>query len=187
MKTQLAAVLFGVAVFTCGCAQSDAGVTASVKSRLVADDIVKARAINVDTQDHIVTLTGSVETPQEEAKAIEIARATRGVVDVVDRLTVGSPESQTAPTTGRVGDTAAAADRPAADTAVAANIKTRFLADPLVNGLDIDVDTRDRVVTLTGKVTSEAAKRRAVEIASRAEGVVRVEDKLTVQTPFPPR
>jgi osmotically-inducible protein OsmY len=44
-----------VALATVGCAQTDAGITTNVKSKLVADDLVKARQINVDTQDKVVT------------------------------------------------------------------------------------------------------------------------------------
>jgi osmotically-inducible protein OsmY len=68
-----------------------------VKSKLVADDMVKARNINVDTRDHVVTLMGTVQSPTEENRAIEIARNTKGVADVVDRLSVFSSEPGAAP------------------------------------------------------------------------------------------
>jgi len=47
-----------VALAAVGCAQSDAGITTAVKNKLIADDLVKARQINVDTADKVVTLTG---------------------------------------------------------------------------------------------------------------------------------
>jgi osmotically-inducible protein OsmY len=77
MRIRLVAILFGLVAFTVACAQSDAGITASVKNQLAADDLVKARNIDVDTNDRIVTLTGSVGSEQAQAKAIEIARGTR--------------------------------------------------------------------------------------------------------------
>jgi len=77
-----------VALATVGCAQTDAGITTNVKSKLVADDLVKARQINVDTQDKVVTLTGEVRTEAEESRALEIARATDGVRDVIDQINV---------------------------------------------------------------------------------------------------
>lgn len=181
MKVQLAAVLLGVLTFTTACAQSDAGITTSVKARLAADDTVKARNINVDTKDRIVTLTGKVQDQQEKTKAVEIARATRGVADVVDSLSI-APETQTAPTTGRFGETPGTIDRPNTDPGLTAEIKTRMLADPTVSGLKINVDTKDRVVTLTGTVNSQAEKARALEIARGVENVIRVEDKLTVRS-----
>lgn len=84
-----------VALATVGCAQSDSGITSSVKSKLVADDLVKARPINVDTKDKVVTLTGQVQSPAEESRALQIARDTKGVRDVVDQLNVAPPQAST--------------------------------------------------------------------------------------------
>lgn len=181
MNIQFAAVTFGVVAFTSACAQSDVGITTSVKTRLAADELVKARNINVDTKDRVVTLTGNVGSQSEEAKALEIARGTGGVVDVVDNISVSpAAEPQAAPTTGRFGETPGTVDRPNLDPGLTAEIKTRLLADPTVSGLKINVDTRDRIVTLTGTVSSQAEKERALEIARGVENVVRVEDKLSV-------
>ena len=83
-----------IALASVGCAQSDAGITTAVKGKLVADDLVKARQINVDTQNKVVTLTGEVRTQAEESRALQIARETKGVVDVVDQISV-VPEQAT--------------------------------------------------------------------------------------------
>src|ERR687896_100312 len=99
MRTGL---LFGsvcATILAVGCAQSDAGITTSVKTQLAADDIVKARRIDVDTRDRVVTLTGEVRSDVEEAQALQIARNTDGVSSVVDQLSV-VPETEVAPTTG---------------------------------------------------------------------------------------
>ena len=85
-----------VALATVGCAQTDAGITTSVKNKLIADDLVKARQINVDTQDKVVTLTGEVKTDAEESRALQIARGTDGVRDVIDQINV-VPEQATLP------------------------------------------------------------------------------------------
>lgn len=67
----------------------------------------------------------------------------------------------------------------------AARVKTRLPADPAVSGLQIDVDTRDRIVTLTGAVNRNTEKARAVELASNIENVIRVEDRSTVRPRIP--
>jgi osmotically-inducible protein OsmY len=85
-----------IALFAVGCAQTDTGITTSVKNKLIADDLVKARQINVDTQDKVVTLTGEVRSEAEESRALEIARATDGVRDVIDQINV-VPEQATLP------------------------------------------------------------------------------------------
>ena len=84
-----------VALATVGCAQSDAGITTAVKGKLVADDLVKARQINVDTKDKVVTLTGQVQSPAEESRALQIARDTNGVRDVIDQIDVVAPQAST--------------------------------------------------------------------------------------------
>ena len=83
-----------VALAAVGCSQSDAGITTAVKNKLIVDDLVKARQINVDTRDKVVTLTGDVRTEAEESRALQIARDTNGVRDVVDQINV-VPEQAT--------------------------------------------------------------------------------------------
>jgi hypothetical protein len=83
-------------VFTVACAQTDAGITTSVKSKLAADDTVKAYQVDVDTNDKVVTLRGDVETVAQKEHAVMIARNTDGVRDVIDQLRV----NPTAATTG---------------------------------------------------------------------------------------
>jgi hypothetical protein len=87
-------------VVTVGCAQTDTGITTNVKAKFATDDVVKANDINVDTKDHIVTLSGAVGSEAVRHRAVEIASTTGGVRDVVDRLTVRGAEA----TTGTISD-----------------------------------------------------------------------------------
>lgn len=61
----------------------DAWITTKVKTQLLADDQVKGTQINVDTKGNVVTLTGTAPSAEARAKAIELAKATRGVRGVV--------------------------------------------------------------------------------------------------------
>ena len=187
-----------------GCGQTDPGVTTAVKSKLAADDTVKAYQINVDTAEGVVTLSGTVETPAAKNQAVLLARETNGVRDVVDHITV-NPEA--AATTGNladeardtardvrdearqgadtVGDKAAsAADRTqnvVTDAAITSGVKGKFLADTAVSGLKIDVDTKGGVVTLTGTVATSAEADRAMALARETSGVTRVVNNLQVR------
>lgn len=165
-------------LFSFGCAQSDPGITTSVKGRLAADDQIKARKIDVDTKDRVVTLKGTVENSVEEARALDIARTTKGVASVVDEISVVPPGDATA-TSGRLPDPAV--DVTLTDPGMTAEIKTKLLADPYVSGLKIDVDTKDRVVTLKGTVNTQAEKDRALAIAREVKQALRVEDQLSVK------
>ena len=87
-------------VFAVACAQTDAGITSSVKSKLAADDTVKAYQVDVDTSNHVVTLKGDVNTSVAKERAVEIVRTTDGVRDVIDQLRVMDTEA----TSGRLDD-----------------------------------------------------------------------------------
>jgi hyperosmotically inducible protein len=66
----------------------EAALTAKIKSKMALDDHVKALAINVDTNGTVVTLTGTVRSEDERARAIRLARETDGITQVVDRLQI---------------------------------------------------------------------------------------------------
>src|SRR5919109_3959458 len=85
---QRLAVVLCAAAFTVACGQTDAGITTAVKSKLAADDTVKAYQVDVDTSNKVVTLRGDVETMAQKEQAVLIARNTEGVTDVIDQLRV---------------------------------------------------------------------------------------------------
>jgi hypothetical protein len=93
-------------VFTMACGQTDAGITSSVKTKLAADDAVKAYQVDVDTRDKVVTLTGTVNSVVARERAVTLARETDGVREVVDNIRI----SDAAATTG-IDDAGAAAAR----------------------------------------------------------------------------
>ena len=199
LKKLLTPMLAASLIIAVGCGQTDPGVTTAVKSKLAADDTVKAYQINVDTADGVVTLSGTVETQAEKNQAMSLARQTNGVRDVVDQIAV-NPEA--AATTGELAgearetardvreeaDTArdkaaSAADRTqnaVTDAAITSGVKGKFLADSAVSGLKIDVDTSEGVVTLAGTVSTSAEADRAVTLARETNGVTRVINNLRV-------
>jgi len=64
------------------------------------------------------------------------------------------------------------------DAGITMRVKARLLDDPIVRGLQIDVDTRDGVVFLTGSVVSEGERKQAIQLARTTEGVKGVEANL---------
>jgi hyperosmotically inducible periplasmic protein len=75
---------------TVGQVVDDASITAAVKSKLMADSVVGALKIDVDTKDGVVSLNGPVKSQTEKDTALRIARETSGVKDVRDNLVVQS-------------------------------------------------------------------------------------------------
>ena len=66
----------------------DASITASVKSKLIGDELVKARNINVETYKGVVSLSGFVDSKAEANHAIVLAQQVEGVKSVKDDLNV---------------------------------------------------------------------------------------------------
>lgn len=67
------------------------------------------------------------------------------------------------------------------DGALTAKIKSKMALDDSVKALDIDVDTVDGVVRLTGTVRSQQEREKALQLARETAGVKDVRDGLIVR------
>lgn len=146
---------------------ADSWLTTKIQAQYFADEDVKARYINVSTRDGMVTLKGRVDSDAARQEALQIARNTDGVKEVHDQLVVGPPNN--------------AAAEQFDSTWITTQVQARYFADAGIDGGDIDVQTHDGVVMLSGRVDDEREKQQAVEIARGVPGVVRVDDRLAVQ------
>jgi osmotically-inducible protein OsmY len=148
---------------------SDATTSAQVKSRLLWNRATSGLDIKVETVDGEVTLQGEVGSAAEKELAERIARDTRGVHGVNNRLSVAGEGSGGARAVAReVGDALS-------DTWITARVKSSLLYSRNVDGLDFSVETRDGVVYLSGSADSRAERDLAVEIAKDIRGVSRVD------------
>lgn len=66
----------------------DAATTSAIKSKLVADSLVSAFNINVDTYADRVTLRGAVSSVAARRRAADIAASVPAVTGVDNRITV---------------------------------------------------------------------------------------------------
>lgn len=69
----------------------DAWITTKVKADLLATKDVSGTAIDVDTENGVVTLNGKVASTAEADKAVSIAKSIQGVTDVKSNLKVEPP------------------------------------------------------------------------------------------------
>lgn len=81
---------------------------------------------------------------------------------------------------GAVAEGVNEAQRAAEAGTITAKIKAKMALDDRVKAARIDVDTAGSVVTLSGRVASDAERARAVQLARDTDGVTSVVDKLTV-------
>jgi hyperosmotically inducible protein len=169
-------------------ASSDAWVATQIRAKFFLDKDLKGRNLDVETAAGVVTLSGDVSNEAERARALADARATEGVRKVVDNLAVAAVDRPAtgpgAEWPGRAQHGKAAVDRigkEISDTWLTTKVQAIYFLDRDVKGMQIDVTTKDGVVTLTGAVDSGAARQKAVADATSVDGVKQVVDKLTVK------
>jgi hyperosmotically inducible protein len=68
------------------------------------------------------------------------------------------------------------------DTAITAKVKAALISEPGLKSTDINVDTKEATVTLSGTVASTDLRDRAKQIASSTSGVKNVVDNLVVKS-----
>jgi len=96
LRTVAVALVLVAAVVGCrsltgkspGATADDATITASVKSKLVADKAANLTRVDVDTNNGTVYLNGTVESAEQKARAERLAWQAQGVKSVVNNLQV---------------------------------------------------------------------------------------------------
>ena len=128
----------------------------------VIDETKEAGEKTADATKNIVQKTG------EKTKEIvgKTADKTKEIA-----VAVGSKTKEVVSTTGEA----------ITDGWITTKVSAKFVDETLLKGSDINVDTKNHVVTLKGPVASDAAKARAAAIASGTEGVTRVVNQLVVR------
>mgnify|MGYP005990149213 FL=1 len=121
-----------------------------------------------------VVLTGTVDSAVSKELAGELAQGVEGVTDVTNRLTVANDT--------RGNENGRDFSERVEDATLTAEVKTLLLANSETSGLQINVDTTGREVTLSGRIDSAAEKDLAGEIASQVDGVKGVNNELQVNS-----
>lgn len=78
---------------------------------------------------------------------------------------------------------AALVQQPTSDDVIYDQVRRRLANDPEVKGGAIEVEVRDGVVTLRGKVREEKQKAKAERITRKVKGVKKVVNELRVGPP----
>lgn len=145
----------------------DSGITTKINTKLAADPEVNPFNVDVDTLDGVVTLRGEVEKDSAKEEAEEIARNTEGVREVRNEIRVVSAAEED--------------DERYSDAWITTKIKSKLTGDPQLNPFNIDVDTQDGNVTLSGKVKDDASRNEAEKLARNTKGVEDVDNQLQVE------
>ncbi len=155
----------------------DAWLDGKIETSYTLNRYLNPFEIDTDVENGVVMLSGTVESEIDRDLAEEIARGTDGVREVKNELLVAEREGDWERESASAVD---AFEQNFTDATTTARVKFALLANDSTEGLSIDVDTDGGVVTLSGEVESDQAMELAERIASNAEGVQSVENRLQV-------
>ena len=156
-----------------GQALRDLKVTASVKTALGLNRSLRPYAIDVSTQNQVVTLRGRVDGEELRARAEAVAAAVPDVTRVLSQLagTSGTPAPAAAVRTlGESFD----------DHSLEMQVRLALSLNQNLKGSDLTVQAYRRQVTLGGDVASPAQHELALQIARDTASVDGVLDSIRV-------
>jgi osmotically-inducible protein OsmY len=168
------------AVEKAGTDAADGWITAKIQSRYFIEDEVRGRNIDVDTKDGVVTLRGTVGSYSERLLAAAIARNTDGVRELNDEMTIDSKARDREGNGRAVRESVGTAGQRIEDTWITTKIQSKFFIDDQIKARQVDVDTKNGVVTLRGSVATVSAKTAAENLAVETDGVTHVNNELTI-------
>jgi hyperosmotically inducible protein len=150
-----------------GEAIDDTVTTGRVKSALIEAPGTKAGKIDVETFRGTVQLNGFVDSASMRSEAAQVAGRVEGVKTVRNNLRVNGEKS----TVGEKID----------DSLLTGKVKAALIADPVTKARQINVETKDGVVQLSGFVDSAEEQSKATEVARDVTGVKMVSNKTQVK------
>jgi len=145
----------------------DSVTTGRVKAALIADPVTKAHQIDVETFKGTVQLNGYVDSAASKERATEVAKGTTGVMSVHNNLAVR--------TEARSGE------QVVDDGAITAKVKAALAGDPRTKAHQVNIETHEGVVQLTGFVDTSEAKSVAGELARAVDSVKSVNNQIDVK------
>lgn len=159
-------------------AAQDAWLTGKIETVYTLSEHLNPFDIDTDVENGIVRLTGTVESEIDRDLAEELAAGVEGVAEVRNELVVGEiePEARASAEDGQRRDFGTWVD----DATTTAVVKSQLIANSSTKGLQIDVDTNDDVVTLSGRVKTDEERELAEQIARNSTDVEDVHNNLVV-------
>jgi osmotically-inducible protein OsmY len=160
-------------------AAKDAWITGKVETAFVLNAHLNPFAITTDVEGGVVHLTGVVKDDIDRDLAGEVARGVEGVVSVKNDLTVDEKAANEAAARAHQAEHRDFGSW-VSDATTTARVKSRLIANSNIHALKIDIDTKDHVVTLSGRVASQPEKALAEQIARNTGDVKTVHNNLVV-------
>ena len=132
--------------------------------QLTWDDRVNASDISVSVLGDIAELNGTVPTYATKLAAEGNAYLVSDIIDVRNNLAVDFPTDEAVPS----------------DLEITSSIENKLKWDSQINPEDIQVETTNGIVSLSGMIDSYWEKIRAEDLTRHTHGVIDVDNNLTV-------
>ena len=159
-------------------AGSDAWLITKVKLTLLYHRNVNASGTNVFAQNGVVTLRGEATSKAQKDLTSEYAADVDGVTSVKNEMVVAG--AATKPGEATAASKINAAGESVDDASVTALVKATLLYHRSTSALNTSVETKNGLVTLSGKAKNAAEKDLAGKLASDVHGVKKVVNNITV-------
>lgn len=157
----------------------DGWIESKLQTAIVLNDYLNPFEIDIRVDKDMATLKGEVSSDIEKELAENIALGVEGIDSVKNEITVNKTASKTTASKTPKGRTFS---QYVEDVSTTAAIKTELLASKNVEGLDINVDTLNDNVTLSGNVKTKEQKALAQAIAAKHDDVKNVVNNLQVKS-----
>jgi osmotically-inducible protein OsmY len=157
----------------------DAWLTGKVETVFLLNSHLNGFRIDTDVDNGIVTLSGTVESDIDRDLAVTLAEGVEGVVEVENELMVDT-EAEGTRNADRANENTRSFGTWVDDATTTAAVKSRLVGNENVHGLQIDVDTRGDIVTLSGRVDTDQQRDLAEQIARNTGDVSDVRNNLVV-------
>jgi len=139
----------------------DLAVSDAVEDELKIDAAVPAYRIDINTNEGIVTLSGSVDNILAKERATSITETVKGVRAVINKIEVTPSVLRT-------------------DQEIREDVKDALLLDSATETYDVQVTVDNNKVTLSGGVDSWQEKRLAEKVAKGVNGVKEITNNIVV-------
>jgi hyperosmotically inducible periplasmic protein len=157
----------------------DGWIESKLETALILNKHLNPFKIDIGVDNNIATLEGEVNTDIDKELAENIALGIEGIDSVKNNLKVVKQKTSV---TDSTKDTKRDFSQYVEDVSTTAAIKTELLASKNVKGLNINVDTLNDEVTLSGKVNTAEEKALAQAIAAKHDDVKNVINNLQVKS-----
>lgn len=151
--------------------QSDTWISVQVTTVLLFHQNVRGIATDVSVNNGVVTLRGEASTQAQKELTSEYARDIEGVKEVKNEMTVASVPFKPSETIGEKID----------DASITSQVKWTLMTHRSTSMLKTKVNTRDGLVTVSGRAKNDAERVLVTKLVSDINGVTKVSNQMSVE------